>query len=160
METKKTDTFELRLIPKTVDVWDDQATPLSFIGVDYYINGVSMLDMIRKIEQPYCDAEGIPELACDYELNPQIVMQREFAKIFDPELYKDSEGFELYCCPDCGLSFCWSVCCKFEENGMYILMKDFFHNHREWEYPFEFQFTKDNFFSEISKLETYNDHIK
>lgn len=153
---QKTDTFELRLIPRTVEAWEEDDPPVSFIGVDYYINGVPLLDIIREAELPYCEQEDCLELACNYELNPKEVMRRQFARALEPPRYECADVIELYCCADCGICDCWSVCCKFQEDGDHILMKDFYHNHRDWVYPFEFRFRRGNYFSEIKKLGAEN----
>ena len=144
----ETDKFEIRLIPTTLT--RDQT--VSYPGVEYYINGVPLLDMIRKIEKPYCEKEGSPELVGGYMLNPKEVMRRQFARALEPPRYEDADVVELYCCAECGISDCWSVCCRLQEDGEYIMMKEFFHNHRDWEYPFEFRFTKENWHNEIAKL--------
>ena len=69
-----------------------------------------------------------------------------------PDTYSYN-GIELYCCADCGVAGCWSVCCNFRETDGLIEMKDFRHNHRkDWVYNLHYQFSKENFFNELNKL--------
>lgn len=144
MDIAKIDTFEVRLVWAKCPSWADTS---QYLGVDYYINGVSLFDMIREIEKPYFDEEGNPELTGDYGLNSVKVMRKQFARAF-----KDDEVIDLYCCAECGFSECWSVYCRFEEDGDFIVMKNFEHNFRDLTYPLEFRFAKENFNEEISKL--------
>ena len=144
MEVTKTDTLEVRFVCVKSPSWADFH---QYLGVDYYINGVSLLDMIREIEKPFFEDEGHPELAGDYGLNSVKIMRRQLERAL-----KDDEVIELYCCSECGISGCWSVCCRFVKDGDFIVMKDFEHNHRDLTYPFEFRFAKESFFAEIEKL--------
>ena len=153
----KTDLFEIRIITASTESWDDPARTGTYPGVEYYINGIPLLDMIREIELPYCEQEGLPELVCAYSLNSKETMCRQFARALEPPKYEGADEVALYSCAACGICDCWSVCCCFREDGGYILMKDFFHNHRNWEYPFEFRFTKENWYSETAKLNAENE---
>lgn len=144
MEITRTDTLELRLVWSKSPSWSDSS---QYLGVDYYINGVSLLDMIREIEKPFFEEEGHPELSGDYGLNSPKGMHWQLARAL-----KDDEYIELYCCAECGDSGCWSVCCRLEEEGDFIVMKDFEQNFRDLTFPFEFRFSMQSFLAEIEKL--------
>ena len=159
MNKHKTDVLELRLIWNKYEQWDDDTadeTKYKMVqDVSYYINGIALLDMIRKAEAPYCEAEENPELTADYALNSKQMMLRQFEYALDPNSPFYEESIDLFCCAGCLISDCWSVCCTIREEGDFILMTDFYHNHRDWNYPFEFRFAKENFYAELKKLEDH-----
>lgn len=148
----KTDVLELKIL-WTIDEIDEETEdePFQYFGVDFIINGVSLFEMIREIEILYFEEEGHPDLAGDYALESADIMHRMIMAVINEKDYAD-EGFSLYCCAECHFADCWGVYCKLKEDGDYMVMKDFEHNHRNLIYPFEFRFTKENFYSEIKKL--------
>ncbi len=160
MKEQKTDVLELRLIYESIpeeylsdddDEPDEEETAEHVPHAAYYINGVSLLDMIREIETPFFEKEGCPELIADYmHLNYRWV-RNILADALRPSAAEDDESIALFCCAACGDIDCWTVRCQLRAEGDYILMKDF-HN-GELTYPFAFRFTKENVYAELKKLE-------
>lgn len=157
MKEQKNDVLEIRLVWNKYEQWDEGSdeNPVykMVLATSYYINGISLLDMIREVEAPYCEAEECPELTASYALNSKEVMRRQFNRALDSNSFFYEEGIGLFCCEACFMICCWSVFCKIREEGDFILMTDFYHNHRDWTYPFVFRFTKEIFFAELKKLE-------
>ena len=160
---EKQDTLELRLFRENItieydpddeeDEADEKDSEEQYLSVAYYINGISLLDMIREIETPFFEKEGCPDLIASYMHHTYRNVKRMFTDALTPGSMKDDEDVELFCCRDCGDSGCWSVCCKLRKEGNYIIMKNFYHNWRDLSYPFMFRFTKENFYAELKKLE-------
>lgn len=163
MEKHKIDTLELRLFWKNIpgeydpddkeDAPDEENAAEQYPSVAYYINGISLLDMVREIETPFFEKEGCPDLIASYMHHTYRNVKRMFTDAFTPSSMEDDADVELFCCKDCGDSGCWSVCCKLREEGNYIIMTDFYHNWRDLTYPFAFRFTKENFYEELRKQE-------
>lgn len=147
----KIDTLELHLFRNPPP--DDEPERKMPRLVEYYINGVCLLDMIRACEAPFAERETPPMKPGDYGHNTKGTMAFNFKTALTPGDFSYDYGIELYCCSGCGDSGCWSVVCKFREDGDFILMTDFHHNHREnWKYPFSFRFTRENYDAELQKL--------
>jgi len=147
----QTDVLELRLYRNTPPPDEPDLTPP--LIVEYYINGVCLLDLIRELEAPFAEKEDPPMKPADYGHNPSCYMAEQFSTALTPDDYYYDYGVELYCCSGCGESGCWSVVCKFREDGDHILMTEFHHNHRQnWQYPVSFRFTRENFDAEMRKL--------
>ncbi|MBR5371334.1 MAG: hypothetical protein IK130_03880 [Oscillospiraceae bacterium] len=147
----QTDILELRLFRKEPPPDEPDLKPP--LCVEYYINGVCLLDMIREIETPFAEQETPPMKPGDYGHNSREYMAEQFRTALTPGDYYYDYGVELYCCYGCGESGCWSVCCKFREDGGFVLMTEFRHNHRNnWQYPISFRFTRENFDAEMQKL--------
>lgn len=151
------DTLEFKIIPAKdmvedwMDDWTEDDLSNRFL-VKIFINGTDLLDIIKAIELPYQTAAGYPENAGDYGHNTVERMEWQFTRVLQPGSYSHAYDVELFCCPDCGVGGCWSVMCRFlKEDGM-IIMTDFHHNHRPWEYNLCYRFSEENYNNEIAKL--------
>ena len=159
MKEQKTDVLELRLIYESIpeeylsddDEPDEEETTEQVPHAAYYINGVSLLDMIREIETPFYERRGDPELIANYMHEPYWNVKRMFTDALKPDAVEDDEGIELLCCGACGMPGCWSVRCQIRAEGDYIMMTDFYTG--DLTYPFSFRFTKENVCAELKKLE-------
>ena len=154
------DTLEFKIIPAKdmVEDWMDDWTEDDLNNgylVKVFINGMELIDIIRVIELPYQTAAWYPESAGDYGHNTAKHMEWQFREALQPGSYSYDCGIELFCCPDCGVGGCWSVMCRFRKEDGVIIMTDFHHNHRPWEYNLCYRFSEENYNSEIEKLKRY-----
>lgn len=145
------DTLELRLY-RNPPPEDDPGRSMP-LCVEYYINGTCLLDIIRELEAPFAAQESPPMKPGDYGHNTRGTMAEQFRTARTPGDYYYEYGVELYCCSGCGDPGCWSVCCCFRDEGDFVLMTGFHHNHREnWKYPIQFRFLRENFMAEMLRL--------
>ena len=68
------------------------------------INGQSLIDLVRKVEQPFADLEGRPHAAGQYDWMVGVACE-----LFDPKV---QEVTVLGC--TCGEAECWPLLCKVE----------------------------------------------
>ncbi len=150
------DMLELRLYRNPPP--DDEPERKMPLLVEYYINDSCLLDLIREIESPFAAHETPPMKPGDYGHNTRGYMALQFSTARTPGDFYYDYGVELYCCSGCGDPGCWSVLCRFREDGDCVLMTDFHHNHRDnWQYPISYRFTKENFDAQMQKLEIPSD---
>ena len=121
-------------------------------AVEIYINGKEIIDIFKEIETPFAKKENNPNLAGAYG-HKQV---DELLHDLTESDYCKNYGVVFVVCSDCGIDGCWGVSAFVSEDDKYVYFKNFKHNHRkDWIYPISYQFTKENYYSELQKLKDY-----
>jgi hypothetical protein len=127
-------------------LYRDPSTP--FGGVDIYINGRKLVDLLREFEKPFAAAEGHPDIAGTY-------MGRSPSEVFLPsklllgepgqyDMFSDIGKVAVLDC-DCGNPGCWPWAVKITTQNDRVVWSDFENCHRgpTWDYsghpPFTFE---------------------
>lgn len=84
------------------------------------INGQSLIDLVRKVEQPFADLEGRPHAAGQYDWMVGVACE-----LFDPKV---QEVTVLGC--TCGEAECWPLLCKVERFPGQIRWTGFYNPYR------------------------------
>lgn len=120
--------------------------------VEIYIDGVEITEIFRKIEVPYCEQEGDPNLAGDYGHMPVKELYEDLSEATIEGSYSNKLGVYPVCCGGCGEPGCWSVTFRVRESDEFVWWYGFEHEHREWKYDLEFKFLKSDYLKEMNKL--------
>lgn len=120
--------------------------------VEIYIDGVEITEIFRKIEVPYCEQEGHPNLAGDYGHMPVKELYEDLSEATIEGSYSNKLGVYPVCCGGCGEPGCWSVTFRVRESDEFVWWYGFEHEHRNWEYNLEFKFLKSDYLKEMNKL--------
>lgn len=151
------DKLEFKLIDakKSNEPWaEDCETPI-FV-VEIYINGKEVVPILKEIEQPYCDAEGTPEIAGGYGHNLPEDLYKALSEAIIEGTYSNKYGVELLCCRDCGFSGCWSAITHIRQTEDYIYWESFENNHRKnWKYNLSYKFDKAEYDKAMKQLKSY-----
>lgn len=131
--------------------WTDGEKNLPDV-VEIYIDGVEIVEIFRKIEVPYCEQEGHPNLAGDYGHIPAKELYRDLSEATIEGSYSYDLGVYPVCCGGCGEPGCWSVTFRVRESDEFIWWYKFEHERREWKYDLEFKFLKSDYLKEMNKL--------
>ena len=115
----------------------------SLVEID--INGISLLDMIQKIELPFASKDEQPELAGHYEYLPRDAVVPPSMHLFgEPEeiYWVDDEKVAVLFC-ECGDPGCWPLIVRIKVEDNQVIWSDFEQPHRpDWDYtelgPFTF----------------------
>jgi hypothetical protein len=121
-------------------------------GVDIFINGRNLIDMVREVELPFAQAEGHPFIAGGYMGLPiDVALWPSRQLLGEPlELYQGAnDKTVLMVCGSCGFSDCWPLQAKVAVLEDEIVWSDFRQPYRqkgsasgEWRYdnfgPFRF----------------------
>lgn len=117
--------------------------------VEIYINKREIVDIFKEIETPFAKKENNPNLAGDYG-------HREIQYFYEDltnKIQDNKQNVYLVLCGGCGFEECWSVSVFISQDDNYIYWTDFKNIHRkDWVYPISYQFTKENYYSELQKL--------
>lgn len=120
--------------------------------VEIYIDGVEIAEIFRKIEVPYCEQEGHPNLAGDYGHITAKELYRDLIEATTEDSFSYELGVYPVCCGGCGEPGCWSVTFHVRESDEFVWWYGFEHEHRNWEYNLEFKFLKSDYLKEMNKL--------
>lgn len=120
--------------------------------VEIYIDDVEIAEIFRKIEIPYCKAEGHPDLAGDYGHIPADELYKDLIEATTEGSFSYELGVYPLCCESCGEPGCWSVTFHVREDDEYVWWYGFAHEHRDWKYDLEFRFLKSEYTEAMSKL--------
>lgn len=120
--------------------------------VEIYVDGVEIAEIYRKIEVPYCEQEGHPNLAGDYGHMPVKELYEDLSEATIEGSYSNKLGVYPVCCGGCGEPGCWSVTFHVRESDEFVWWYGFEHEHRNWEYNLEFKFLKSDYLKEMNKL--------
>lgn len=120
--------------------------------VEIYIDDVEITEIFRKIEVPYCEQEGHPNLAGDYGHIPAKELYRDLCEATIEGSYSYDLGVYPVCCGACGEPGCWSVTFRVRESDDFVWWYKFEHERREWKYDLEFKFLKSDYLKEMNKL--------
>lgn len=125
------------------------------------IDGKDMLDVIREIEKPYLQTEGLLHLQND---------GGDYGHLFPKDLYDSllsatvegsfahDRGVYLFCCGDCGEVGCWSVTFRVREDEEFVYWYGFKHEHRDWAYNLSYKFEKKAYQIAMDELRKMADH--
>jgi hypothetical protein len=120
----------------TVGAPQDYCEPLEAVP---WINGVSLIELARRVERPFAALEGHPEIAGGYHglpgsvaLGPGSVLLGHLET--DGALpYLDAGQLTVLCC-ECGEPGCWPLTTRFEVDDLWVVWRDFAQPHRyEWD---------------------------
>lgn len=125
--------------------------------VEIYIDGIEILEIFRKIEAPYCEAEGHPDLVVGYGHVSANDLYTDLIEATDENSWSYKLGVYPLCCRSCGEPGCWSVTFHVREDEDYIWWYGFEHEHRDWEYNLEFKFLKKDYFVALEKLSRWKE---
>lgn len=84
------------------------------------INDHSLIDLVRKIEQPFADQEGRPDAAGAYD----------WLAGFDCDLFDPSAQEVMVLGCTCGFPDCWPLYCKVERFADHVCWSGFFNPYR------------------------------
>jgi len=82
--------------------------------VEFEIDGVSLLDLVREAELPFASTEGVPALAGNY-VWPRVSMRLIHLLADDGAEFSSREGVLLNC--QCGMPTCWPLGIRVEMRG-------------------------------------------
>lgn len=101
-----------------------------------YINGISLIDILREIELKYDS-----KIAGEYD-GKEIT---DFIKDLDCENITNTEKKSLVICT-CGFEGCWCLLANIQRNNNFVIWSNFEQNHRpEWKYDDLKEFKFDSF---------------
>lgn len=126
--------------------------------VDINIDGVEIAEIFRKIELPYCKAEGNPDKAGDYGHVPASWLYSDLSEATIEGSYAYDLGVYPLCCRGCGEPGCWSATFRVRENDEFVWWYGFEHEHTDWEYNLEFKFLKSEYTAAINKLAAWKEN--
>ena len=116
--------------------------------VKIILNDKDFLDIIRPIERPYKEEEGL-DLDEDYGHISPGWLYGDLKVATDP-IYGDR--VYLCRCGSCGEIGCWTITMRVEEEDNAIIWCDFEHDFRDWEYNLLFRFDKSEYNTAMEKL--------
>ena len=125
--------------------------------VEIYIDGLEITKIFQKIEAPYCEAEGNPEIAGDYGHLPAKYLYKDLSEATLEDSYPYKLGVYPLCCKGCGEPGCWSVTFHVREDDNFIWWYGFEHEHRDWEYNLEFKFLKSEYVAAMNQLSLWKE---
>lgn len=125
--------------------------------VEIYLDGVEIAEIFRRIEIPYCEAEGNPEIAGSYGHMPAKYLYKDLSEATIENSYSYDLGVYPLCCRGCGEAGCWSVTFHVREDDEYVWWYGFEHEHRDWEYNLEFKFLKSDYALAMNKLSLWKE---
>jgi hypothetical protein len=89
-------------------------------AIHILINGRSLIDLVRRIEQPFANQEGRPHAAGEYE----------WVAAVNCELIDTlSQNVTVLGCT-CGVEECWPLLCKVEHSTDLVRWSEFFNPYR------------------------------
>lgn len=158
MENMKTSHLDFKLVdPLSVgEEWaEGEQNPRKVVLI--YIDGVEIAEIFRKIEIPYCETEGNPDLAGSYGHLPAKYLYKDLSEATIENSYSYDLGVYPLCCRGCGEAGCWSVTFHVRESEDYVWWHSFEHEHRDWKYNLEFKFLKSDYAAAMSKLSLWKE---
>ena len=150
------DRLEFRIITagKSGERWADREFLKQIPIVQILINHTDLREIIKPIELPFTLLEEDPDTAeawaGEYGCIP--------AEDLWHELQQYPEEVALFVCPSCGESGCWAVTCTVTESENSVIWNQFRHNHRNWSYDLNYQFSKQNYLAEVRKLLVFQEN--
>ncbi len=128
--------------------WADSDRLRQIPVVKIFINHKDFREIVKPIELPFTLLEEDPDTAEEWAGEYGCIPAEELYH----ELLRYPEEVSLFTCPACGESGCWSVVCTVTETENSVIWNAFRHNHRDWNYPLTYQFSKQNYFTELEKI--------
>lgn len=125
--------------------------------VEIYIDGVEIVEIFRRVELPYCEQEGHPDMAGSYGHESAKQLFRDLINAPKESSLTYEMGVYPVCCRSCGMSCCWAVTFHIREDENFVWWYQFEHEHRDWEYNLEFKFTKTDYAAAMEKLLLWKD---
>lgn len=111
--------------------------------VNLYVNDVRLQDLVRRVEQPYADADGEPSLAGEYAglaTGPQLPAEHYLGEPVET-WFDDGDTVLLGCV--CGSPGCWPLTARVTVAEDAVTWRDFRNGHRDWDLgsvgPFTFE---------------------
>lgn len=104
-------------------------------GVKIFVNGNDLKGLVQRVELPFAEAEGHPQIAGGYmELRPKDVFAPSRRLLGEPvageELWENEEKVALYACVGCGMVECWPLWVKIVVAPTKVTWSDFEQPHR------------------------------
>ena len=134
-----------------------------FEEVQIFIDGQSLIGILREIERPLVEQENPSTVPGDYRgLNKRFITRHHF--LGQPDIFygKAEDKIALLDCP-CGVAGCWTFAAKITETADAFVWSDFEQIHRNgetsevpWGYHHalgSFVFDKREYLEEVRKLE-------
>lgn len=119
---------------------------MTLVGLEYLVDGVSFLELVRQAELPDARAEQAeraeefapepaPLLAGDYMYAPRRTVEEllgERAGVYPPDDAEPGETMLLGC--TCGVDGCWALMAKIMVTEATVTWSGFRNTHRDWNY--------------------------
>lgn len=131
--------------------------------ISIYVDGINLIDIVANVEKNILANGGEAGPAGEYAgLSYEYNKQNHFLTQEDAMYGEDEDKISLIDCT-CGCEGCWTFACKIDVQGDIVIWSDFEQVHRReggwtdkpWIYDElgEFVFDKEQYLSEISKLQ-------
>ena len=166
------DTFRLLELHTRPILWPGGG---GYVPVEVRINGVGLIDRIREVQLPFAEMEydrRVQAGESPTELGPRGSLAGNYLYLPGNEVFLPSRnylgqpfdhGFDcgaddsrtgksliLMC--TCGVTECWFLLCRIEEQGNEVVWSDFCQFHRDWTYDIgPFRFDRELYLAELSK---------
>ncbi len=146
------DIIEFKIVnPQNKEEWIEEYSNIDAVA-EIYINGTEIIDILKPIEQPYCDEEGHPDIAGSYGHNTPKYLYESLMNAMNKESYESKDGVELLCCGGCGYSGCWSTLVFIRDDEKFVYWEKIEHNHRDWKYNLSYKFEKLAYYRALETL--------
>jgi len=98
------------------------------------INGTSLIDLARTVEQPWADREGKPQLAGSYMgLGPWALGGSSMHFLGSPHAVWFNDGDTVLLGCDCGEWGCWPLVADIIASDAEVVWTRFRQGHRDWD---------------------------
>ena len=109
--------------------------PWAYRPAEVVIDGVRLIDRLKRVEVPFAEQEGSPELAGQYRslsAGTTFLPSRHFLGEPRPVLGRGGKTAVLVC--TCGCEGCWDLVCRIDVTGRAVVWSGFEQFHRNWDY--------------------------
>ena len=109
--------------------------PAAYRPVEVVIDGVRLIDRVKRVEAPFAEQEGSPGLAGQYaslSAGTTFLPSRHFLGEPRPVFGRGGKAVVLVC--TCGCEGCWDLVCRIDVTGRAVVWSGFEHAHRTWDY--------------------------
>ncbi len=143
---------------KAGESWTGDYAP-DFQVVETIIDGRNLVDIIYEEESRYEDAKEINRKKDAYgHLSPKELYDDLYDAFNDKNSFAYQDGAYLFCCGDCGDTYCWSVLVKIRQDDQYVYWEQFNHSHRDWQYHLHYKFNKAQYEKALMKLKKMSEN--
>src|SRR5690348_5316878 len=99
-------------------------------GIQIWIDGQDFIEMVRRVELPFAQAEGRPNVAGRYTGLPACVYSPPSRHFWGEGKPGDDSKLELLICADCGEFGCWPLLARIEMGPTHVGWSGFEQPHR------------------------------
>jgi hypothetical protein len=136
-----------------------------FKEIKFFIDGENLIDILKKIEKPFAEKEGHPELSGKYSgLDLDLIKNpKDYFLGKSDAVYGETGDKTILLDCTCGSLGCWAFVAKIQETQNMIIWSSFEQTHRKgeltniiWNYDelSSFEFDKEQYLNELEKLKT------